>query len=168
VAAAVEHSATGSAQVTLHVGLRDERVEPVVAEVCGTRDDGYRNRTAITSIGYLMPEPRWREWLVDEHTADAVAEEVAGAVTAYVEPHLRSLAHDPRSMVAAAKGSPAYIQATGKCRVAVLLAQHDGPEAADTYLRGLAAALSDRDSDAALAERQMIEAARRWMGRESG
>lgn len=165
LSAAVEHSAPGAAQVTLHVGLRDESVEPVVAELCGTRNDGYRDRTVSTSIGYLMPEQRWHEWLVDEDTADAAAEDMSGAVTAYVEPYLRSLAHDPRAMIAAAKRSPAYIQATGKCRVVVLLAQHEGHERAATYLRSLAAELSDRDDEAALAERRMIEAARHWVDR---
>jgi hypothetical protein len=164
----VEHSATGSAQVTLHVGLRDERVEPIVAELCGTRDGHYHSRTVSTSIGYVMPEQRWHEWFVDERTADAAAKEISGAVTAYVEPHLRSLAHDPAAMVAAVKGSPAYIQATGKCRAVVLLAQHEGPTAATTYLDSLATTLSDRDDDAVLAERQMIEAARHWMRREFG
>jgi hypothetical protein len=66
-------------------------------------------------------------------------------------------------MIDAAKRSPAYIQAIGKGRVVVLLAQHEGHEQAATYLRSLAAELSDRDDEAAQAQRRMIEAARHWV-----
>src|SRR5580700_3066300 len=62
VGSASKHSRPGTAQITLYVGIRDEVTEQIAAELCGLRDDGYRQRTAINSIGYLLPGNSWRTW----------------------------------------------------------------------------------------------------------
>jgi len=59
---AAEHSSTGTARIMLHVGIRDEQTEQLVSRLTDEPDGGYRQRTATTGIGYLLPGTSWREW----------------------------------------------------------------------------------------------------------
>jgi len=128
-----------------------------VANLGGWKDQGYRTTTGTTSIGYLMPVARWHEWHVEPGNADAVADEVAQAVQTYAEPHLRTLAEDPRALLASVVSSPSYSIAPGLARAVLLLrriGQHT--EAAELLGRRLSA-LGTRTDAAAAEERRVID-----------
>ncbi len=59
---ASRYSRPGTARIMLHIGIRDEGTEQAVVRLCGVKDEGYRQRTAATGIGYLLPGSSWREW----------------------------------------------------------------------------------------------------------
>jgi hypothetical protein len=61
IATASRHTAKGTAQATAYVGLRDDATEQIVCQLCGMKDGGYRQRTAVAPIGKLMPSRRSRE-----------------------------------------------------------------------------------------------------------
>lgn len=158
IGAASAHSAPGSATATLHVHLRDAQLEADVARLTGVKDEGYTTTTATTSIGYLTPAAAWREWAVDASNADAVAAEMAEAARAYAEPHLRTLATDPRALLAAIMSSPSCMTATGLAR-AVLLLRRTGHGAEGTELvRRRTSSLAGRTDEAAEMERRVIAA----------
>lgn len=162
---ASEHAAPGTAYVALFVHLRREDVEPVVKELTGStyQDGGYRSATATTSIGYLMPEPTWRTWWVAPHTAGAVAAELAALTQEHAEPYLERLAADPDVLLDAVKSSPSMAQATGPCRVAVLLAGLGRPEEARAFAHQAVAALGSRTDPAAHELRQVVVRLDAWL-----
>jgi len=161
--AASKHAQPGTAFVTLHVGIRDEQTEPVVARLCSGTDNRYRSRTATTSIGCLLPERRWREWPISAENGTDVAAQLSEAVQRYAVPYLRELATDPNVLIDAAVGSPAYGQVTGWCRVAVLLARHRTPGEALAFVDEGVAALGERQDAAALEKRAAADALRGWL-----
>ena len=163
VGTATKHAAPGTSLATLYVHLRDERVEPVVAELCGMPDAGYKTTTATTSIGYLMPEASWKEWLVAPDTAAVVATEMAAAVQQHAVPYLAKAATDPRLLLDAISLSAAYSTATGFCRAAVLLARNGERQAAGTLIDERVTAAEGRADAAAQKEREVAEALRRWL-----
>lgn len=151
VGAASEHAAPGTAEVTLHVHLRCEDVQPVVRGLTGstTPDGGYRSTTAVTSIGYLMPEPTWRTWLVTPSSAAAVAAELAAATRDAARPWLERLVADPDLLIEAVAASPAMASATGPCTVAVLLARLGRPDEGWAFMAERLTRLGDRTDPAA-------------------
>jgi hypothetical protein len=46
-AATSEHAAEGSAWIAPHLGLRDDRIEGLLAELTGAKDDGYRAKGGL-------------------------------------------------------------------------------------------------------------------------
>lgn len=168
--AASRRTAPGEALVTLYVHLRREDVETVVRELVDSadKDGGYRSATTTTSIGYLMPKPAWREWLVSRETADSVAAELVAATRDYGEPYLRRLSTDPSALVDAIRASPAMIGAVGPCRVAVTLARLGRSDEASEYVQHAVASLGTRTDPAALHLHQTAERLRRWLDQLSG
>jgi hypothetical protein len=166
VGTASQHHAPGSVSATLYVHLRDERVEQLVSRICGTTDAGYRTATATSSIGYLMPEAAWREWLVAPNNVDAVAREMANAADMYVDPYLSQLANDPQRLLEAVTKSAAYSTALGLCRAVVLLEQMGDQQGALTVLDEWLLALGVRADPAAQRVRESADSLRRWL--ESG
>ena len=88
VGSASRYSDPGTAEIMLYVGIRDEATERVVSRLCDLNDDVYRQRTASTPIGYLLPDNRWRDWHVTPATAVEVAGELAALVERHGEPYL--------------------------------------------------------------------------------
>lgn len=162
IGVATKHAEPGSAFATLYVGLRDEPTERLVAHLCSVKDERYRARTAVTSIGYLMRRRRWREWLVTPETAAAVAATLSSAVRKYAQPYLHRLAQDPQALITAAQDSPGYVTSVGGCGVAVLLARHRSTDDAFAFVDNRMAALGERRDDAAHAERAWAAAFRGW------
>ena len=70
---ASEHFQRGRAAVFPFVGLRGEVVEPIVSRLSSTPDHKYQQRTAQTSLGYLLPAQAWCSWEVTEDNAGEVA-----------------------------------------------------------------------------------------------
>lgn len=164
--AASEHAPTGTAYVTLFVGLRREDVEPVVRELCRIpgSDGGYRSRTVITSIGYLMPEPTWRTWFVAPDTADAVAAELTALVERHAQPYLERLAADPDALVGAVRATGIWVSAPGPCTLAVLLALEGRPDEGWAFVQERLALLGSRTDAAAEQLRDMAGRLRSWLG----
>jgi len=84
---------------TLHIGARHAGVEAEVAEVCGLRDS-YQQRTIVTSIGYLMPDQRWVDWLATSKTAHEVAVEMAAALREGAPPWFDRIINNPHAVMA--------------------------------------------------------------------
>lgn len=149
---------TGEGMVTLHVGARDDSLENEVAAICGYRAS-YQQRTLNTSIGYLMPEAGWREWLVTPRTADGIARELAAAVRAYGLPHLRSVVVDPEAILAeterALDQAPAYV------RHVLMTRRLRGTGAGQRTLANLRERLGDRKDPAAHQAREVLAAIER-------
>jgi hypothetical protein len=91
---AVAYAAKGEGRATLHIGLRDEDVQRLVAALSGERDHGYRNPTYVTSIGYLMPRRSWHQWPISPETAAVSAAAMAAAVQEHAHPYLERVASD--------------------------------------------------------------------------
>jgi hypothetical protein len=160
---ASEHSRPGTAQITLHAGIRNEATEQAASQLCGLKDEGYRQRTATTGIGYLLPDSSWREWEITPGNARELARQLTLLVQRHAEPYLHRLSSDHTELLVAAKHSPAYSQAVGACRVAVLLARHQGRDQAIAFLRERTDGLGTRTDVAAELEREMAARARDWL-----
>ncbi len=70
----------------LHAGIRDEVTEQVVSQLCGLKEEGYRQRTATAGIGYLLPDSSWREQEIMPGNAGELARQPASLVHRYAEP----------------------------------------------------------------------------------
>jgi len=141
--------------------IRDEATEQAVSHLCGLKDEGYRQRTTTTGIGYLLPGSSWRDWEVAAGSADEVACYLASLVRQYAQPYLRRLSSDRGELLEAARRSPEG--AAGACRVAVLIARHQGPGEAIDFLRERMDGLGARTDVAAREEREMAARARDWL-----
>jgi hypothetical protein len=88
------HSRPGTAEIMLHVGIRDEATEQVASQLCGLKDEGYRQRTATAGIGYLLPDRSWRQWEITPGNTGELARQLAAHVQRYAEPYLHQLSSD--------------------------------------------------------------------------
>jgi hypothetical protein len=151
--------------VTLFVHLRREDVEPVVKALTESthKDGGYRSVTASTCLGYLMPEPTWRTWLVTPDTADSIAAELAALTREHAQPYLERLAADPDLLLESVKSSIRMAQATGPCQVAVLLARLGRPNEGRALAQEAVAALGARTDPAADQLRQTADRLYLWL-----
>lgn len=163
VGSASAHSMPGTARITLHVGVRDEVVEPLASQLCGLTDSGYQQRTATVGIGYLLPDSSWREWEITSHNAGPLAHDLASLIPAHAEPYLRRLASDHAALLDAATSSPSSSQMIGVCRGAVLLARYSGRDHAIVFLRDRMAGLGTRTDAAAELERQAAVRVSEWL-----
>jgi hypothetical protein len=131
--------------------------------LCGIKDRGYQQRTAVKPIGYRMPGRRWTDWHVTPETAPAVAAAFSEAVTTYAVCScvnwLTIWSHWPRR-----PGSqPPSFKRRGGCRVAVLLARAGRADEALALVaegRGKAGGL---DAAWAAAERSWTGAFMAWI-----
>jgi hypothetical protein len=145
---AVEHAVPGSVSVTVQVGLRDEAVEALVDEIHASRST-YRQRTAVTGIGYLMPERRWYEWEISEQSAPTDVAQIAAVVHAHAEPVMAGWAGDDNQLLHALRHSAAHEGLAGLCREVALLTRMAGPDTAGTILATAVHELGDRQDPAA-------------------
>lgn len=143
----------GSASITLHVGLRDEEAEPVVAMCCGTADHVYQRCTVNRYLGYVMPERTFLTWDIDTQVADQVCAELVRNVVDHADPYLRGLAREPEALVAEAAATG--VGWSNSCRVAVQTFRLGGRDAAEQYLAGVELNLP--------IHWQMLERLREWM-----
>jgi hypothetical protein len=164
---AVEHSVPGSASVTVQVGLRDEAVEALVDEIHAVRST-YRQRTAVTGIGYLMPERRWYEWEISEKSAPTDAAQIAVAVHAHAEPALAGWAGDDDQLLQALRHSAAHEGLAGLCREVALLTRLAGRDTAGTFLATALDDLGDRQDPAAHHVRAGATRLQAWLAARPG
>lgn len=163
VGSASRYSWPGTAQITLYVGIRDEATEQVVSELCGVKDPGYRQRTATRGIGYLLPGISWRTWEITPGNAMELARQLAALVQRHAVPYLHQLSSDHAALLTAIRQSAACDHAEGACRVAVLLARHQGHDEAVMFLRERIDGLGPRTDAAAEREREMAARTRLWL-----
>lgn len=165
VSAGSGHAPPGTSHAQLFVHLRREDVQPVVRKLTEEtyKDAGYRSVTATTSMGYLMPERAWREWLFTEDTVEAVAAELAAATEEYARPYLERLATDQEALLHAVRASPLWITAHGLCQEVVLLVRMQRPQEAWAVFEQRLNAVKDRLGRWPERERGMVDRLRRWL-----
>jgi hypothetical protein len=167
VVSAREHAAPGSAWIAPQLGLREDRVERLVAELTGHKDEGYRARTATSALGYVTPSRSYREWLVDTQSASEAAEQIAACVHDHGMPYLRRLAGDPALRLAEARRHPGSQQSVGICRIAVLAALNGEVAAAQELIAETQGRLAEIGPGAYANDVQpTLAALRRWLRHE--
>ncbi len=83
----------GEVEVNPVVGVRHQGVERMVAELRGESFHAYQPPTVNTPLGYLMPEQRYRGWVIEADGSADVLEDLASAVAEYAIPFMEGLAH---------------------------------------------------------------------------
>ena len=159
---ASKHHRAGEAEATAYVGLRVEAIERATSELCGFPDRGYEQRTAVSPIGYLMPENRWRAWLVNSATAEAVAEQLAEAVMDYGLPYCEKLAANPAEIVEALRHSATGVGPPGECRQALALIGLGRFEEALAFVASCEEEVQGKEGQWAEQERSWLAAFKRW------
>jgi hypothetical protein len=87
---ATRHRPGGEVEINLVVGVRSEEVERIVAELRGEKFHTYMPATVSTSLGYLMPEHRYRAWVFAQEPSET-ATEMVEAVATYALPFMHRL-----------------------------------------------------------------------------
>lgn len=86
---ATKHRPAGEVEVGPVVGVRFGEVERVVAECCGEPDQHYLPATVSCPLGYLMPERKFRAWVLGG--GDGVVADMVRAISDYGVPFIRSV-----------------------------------------------------------------------------
>ena len=89
---ATKHQKKGVVEINPVIGVRHQEVERVVAELRGEAFHAYQPPTVSTPLGYLMPESRYRGWVVDAEAADDPLDDLVEALTTYAVPFMESAA----------------------------------------------------------------------------
>ena len=161
---ASKYSRPGTAQIMLHVGIRDEATELVVSQLCGLKDVGYRQRTATIGIGYLLPGSSWREWEITPGNAGELARQLAALVQRYADPWLDRLSADRARILRCRQAlCGLYPGSRSLPGPAVLLARHQGRGEAIAFLRERVDGLGTRTDLAAGQERELAARVRTWL-----
>jgi hypothetical protein len=92
---ATRHHQPGEVEINPVVGIRNQQVERLVAELQGEKFHGYSPPTASSPLGYLFPEPRYRSWIFAPDRGDGPAADLASAVATHAMPFIRSLTDLP-------------------------------------------------------------------------
>lgn len=80
----------GEFEVNPVVGIRHQGVERVVAELRNEKFHGYLPPTVSSPLGYLMPESRYRAWIVRVDDPGPSVEDLVAAVSEYALPFMES------------------------------------------------------------------------------
>ena len=85
------HKTGGSLLVNPVVGVRNQKLERVVAQLCDTKFHAYIPPSISTGVGFLMPEQHFLEWTFSpEHDPTATASELVQAVQQFGLPFMRA------------------------------------------------------------------------------
>ena len=152
----------GQAYATVLVGVRDEAVERLVAELSGGRDQGYRQRTVLTGIGSLMFHRGWHEWHVSPKTSDAAASAMADAVRQDGEPWMMKLAIDDAALATAVRAG--LVEGVGTMfRVPIIEVLQGRVVEASQYVAWRTERLAGQSGPAVDDELRAAEAVRHWI-----
>jgi hypothetical protein len=163
IGTASKHYSRGEAEATAYVGVRHEATEQITSYLCDVVDRSYQQRTAVRPIGYLMPDRRWRGWHVTAETVEQSAVDLARAINTHGLPFLNELASDPLKLVQTVKNSAGIAQATGRCRVAVLLATTGKTQEALDFVQTCRNRVAGEDGLRVVQERAWTDAFERWL-----
>lgn len=86
---ASRHRPPGEVEINPVVGVRHQAVEQLVAELRGEKFHPYQPPTVNTPLGYLMPDDRYRAWIITDDAEEQAADLVA-AVEHYAMPFMKS------------------------------------------------------------------------------
>jgi hypothetical protein len=86
---ATRHRSLGDVEINPVVGVRHQKVEQIVAELRDEKFHPYQPPTVSTPLGYLMPEGRYRPWIVADD-AEGEAADLAAAVERYAVPFMKA------------------------------------------------------------------------------
>ncbi|MBB2974951.1 hypothetical protein FHX49_000492 [Microbacterium endophyticum] len=90
---ASRHTAVGEFEVNPVVGVRHQGIERVVAELRGKRFHAYEPPTVCSPIGYIMPDARYRAWMVSTlETSNTSVGELTDAIQEYAVPFMEASA----------------------------------------------------------------------------
>lgn len=82
----------GLLEVNPVVGVRDQALERVVAEMLGEKFHEYAPPTVSVHLGYVMPEDRYRPWLFGgDMSVEGVVGEMVAAILSYGVPFMDGL-----------------------------------------------------------------------------
>jgi|SRR5690349_15198614 hypothetical protein len=87
---ATKYTGVGEYEVNPVIGIRHQRVEKMVADLRGDKFHAYLPPTISSPLGYLMPEARYRQWLVTSSVRPAGAGELIADIEHYAPPFLNS------------------------------------------------------------------------------
>lgn len=85
------HRPAGEMGINPVVGVRHQEVERIVADLRGEKFHAYIPPTVSTSLGYLMPEHRYRAWVFGAQDGGDHAAEMVDAVATYALPFMRRM-----------------------------------------------------------------------------
>lgn len=136
VAAATRQLPSGHAMATVHVSVRNEPIEAQVANICGFRTD-YRTRTVVTSIGYLMPQQRWTEWLISSETVGLATNQMVEAIELYTPPWFARMTGDRGAFLTETQRPSRRASCVEMDRHVLTLSRFAGAEAAAAELADL-------------------------------
>jgi hypothetical protein len=88
---ATRHHPAGEIEINPVVGVRHQGVEQIVAELRREKFHKYVPPTVSTSLGYLMPEHRYRPWILSAVGAVDPPAKMVEEVGAYALPFMRRL-----------------------------------------------------------------------------
>lgn len=139
---------TGTVELNPVIGVRHQGLEKAVAELLDAKPHAYIPATLSTSLGYLMPSPRYRAWIVadEAHVEETVAEMVDSALK-FGSPYMEGLG-ELRSIVHAME-SGAGIREYVAFRLPVGYLLLDQPDRAAASLQDSVNALMERRDAAA-------------------
>lgn len=85
------HKTGGILLINPVVGVRNQKLEQLVAQFSGTRFHLYNPPTIAGNVGYLMPEDDFLQWAFSsEHDAEALVSELVQTIQDYGMPFIRA------------------------------------------------------------------------------
>jgi hypothetical protein len=88
---ATQHRPPGEVEINPVVGVRFQDVERLVAECRGDNFHPYQPPTISSSLGYLMPEKKYKAWIFAPGHSEEAATDMARAIDTYGVPFMRSV-----------------------------------------------------------------------------
>jgi len=158
------HLPTGQMEVNPIVGVRHQRIEQLVAELCGEKPHAYNPPTLSVSVGYLLPERRYRCWHLGGSDTMAVAEDMVRTIVVHAVPFMQEMA-DRGELVHGLKGKFG-IEGLRNYRIPVARLLGGDPAGAVEHLDHSLAKQGVRTDPAALRFRAFAEALRERCTRE--
>lgn len=151
-----------SVEINPVVGIRSQEIEKRLAELLGDKPHAYLPPTVSISLGYLMPEKKYKAWLFEKESDAATVADLVQAVQSYAIHFINSSAN--LEAIRVLLEFPAYAHAEhSACRVplayALLGSKSAAKESCMSYLLGL----KDRNDLAATQYRHFAEALSEWL-----
>lgn len=88
---ATRHRAPGEVEINPVVGVRFQEVERLVAACRGEMFHAYQPPTVSSPLGYVMPEKRYRAWVLGPGRSEDVASDMANAIATHGIAFMRSV-----------------------------------------------------------------------------
>jgi len=130
--------------------------------LAGQQDEDYRDRTYVTSIGYLMPQQRWHTWAISAETVDFAGDKMAAAVEEHAVPYLTRVCADDALFLEEVQARSFYSARTTYV-IPVVMALQGLVDDAWVYIESRREQVRGIDHAAAREERQAADAVAAWL-----